>query len=126
MKNVRVSAAVIHDGDYVYATRRAYGAQKGWWEFPGGKQERGETGEEAVKREIREELGVELSVERFIGTVSCQYPEFYLVMDCYLCSINKGQPSLSVHDAARWLDKSELRTLDWLPADLLVLDKLGL
>ena len=124
MKTVRVSAAVICDGSAVYATRRAYGESKGWWEFPGGKREEGESGESAIVREIREELGIEISVDRFLGTVGCQYPSFYLVMDCYICSIKEGQPSLSVHDEARWLERDELWSVKWLPADELVIREL--
>lgn len=124
MKTVRVSAAVICDGSAVYATRRAYGESKGWWEFPGGKREEGESGESAIVREIREELGVEISVDRFLGTVRCCYPSFYLVMDCYICSIKEGQPSLSVHDEARWLERDELWSVKWLPADELVIKEL--
>lgn len=124
MKTVRVSAAVICDGSAVYATRRAYGESKGWWEFPGGKREKGESGEDAIVREIREELGVEISVDRFLCTVGCQYPSFYLVMDCYICSIKEGQPSLSVHDEARWLERDELWSVKWLPADELVIREL--
>ena len=101
MKTIRVSAAVIHHDGLIYATRRGYGDFKGLWEFPGGKREAGESGEDAVIREIKEELGVEIKVDRFLLTVEYQYPEFKLVMDNYLCTIEKGHLELSVHDDAK-------------------------
>lgn len=125
MKCVRVSAAVIHRGDSVYATRRSYGEYKGFWEFPGGKREEGESGEEALIREIREELSSDIHIDRLITTVEYQMPTFLLVMDAYLCTLEGGDLHLSVHDDAIWLKKSELNTLKWLPADLLVIEKLG-
>ena len=124
MKTIRVSAAIICQGNYIYATRRAYGEFKGWWEFPGGKREEGETGEAAAIREIKEELGVDIEVDSYLTTVEYQYPSFYLVMDCYVCSIKSGHLNLKVHDDAKWLHKEEMDSVDWLPADVLVVDKL--
>ncbi len=122
MKTIRVSAAVIrHEGE-VFASRRGYGPFKGFWEFPGGKREEGESGEEAIIREIKEELGADIVVEKFLTTVEYQYPEFYLVMDCYLCSVINGKLTLSVHDDAAWLNLTNLYSVDWLPADSEVLD----
>ncbi len=120
MKSIRVSAAVIHEDGKIYAVRRGHGSFKGYWEFPGGKQEKGESGEEAAVREIREELGAEIEVECFLCTVEEQYPEFYLVMDCYLSHVKEGHLTLTEHSEARWLDLSELDVVAWLPADAAV------
>lgn len=124
MKTIRVSAAVLHHDGMVYATRRAYGAFKGYWEFPGGKQEEGESGEEAIVREIKEELQVDIEVGKFLCCVEYQYPEFFLIMDCYLCTLSSGKLTLSVHDDAKWLSMAEIDTVDWLPADLLVVEEI--
>ena len=120
MKEVRVSAAVIVKNGRIYATRRTDGEQKGFWEFPGGKIEEGESSEDALVREIREELGVKIAVREFLTTVSYQYPSFFLVMDCFLCSLEEGEMELSVHDRALWLKEGELGSVQWLPADELV------
>ncbi len=122
MRTIRVSAAVIHNDGMIYATQRGYGDFKGFWEFPGGKREEGESGEKAVIREIREELGVEIKVEKFLFTVECEYPKFNLIMDTYLCSIESGELTLSVHDSAKWLSIDKLDSVSWLKADSLVVE----
>lgn len=124
MKTIRVSAAVIHKDGKIYATRRGYGEFKGLWEFPGGKREEGETGEDTIIREIKEELDVDIKVEKFLTTVEYQYPEFYLIMDNYLCSIENGKLELTVHDDAKWLSLNELDSVQWLKADVLVVESI--
>lgn len=124
MKTIRVSAAVIHKDGRIYTTRRAYGTFKGFWEFPGGKREEGESGEEAILREIKEELSIDIKVEKFLGTIEYDYPEFHLVMDNYLCSISNGEIELSVHDDANRVDLNDINSVNWLPADLLVINLL--
>ncbi len=121
-KKIRVVAAVIRQDDQVFATQRGYGNYKDWWEFPGGKIEEGETPEEAIVREIREELNTEVIVEGFLKTVEYDYPEFYLTMDCFWCSIKEGHLQLLEHEAAKWLPLNDLRQVNWLPADVLVID----
>ena len=106
----------------IYATRRGKGEFKGGWEFPGGKREEGEDGEQTVVREIREELGADIAVESHLGTVEWQYPSFFLVMDCYLCHVRDGRLTLSEHDEARWLALEDIGSVAWLPADTLVVD----
>ena len=118
MKTIRVVAAVIRDGSRIFATQRGYGNYKGWWEFPGGKIEAGETPEQALKREIEEELDTEISVGDLIDTVEYDYPEFHLSMDCFWCEIIKGQLDLKEHEAAKWLDAASITSVNWLPADL--------
>ncbi len=124
MKTIKVSAAIIHKDGYLYATRRACGNFKGLWEFPGGKQEFGESSEDALLREIKEELNVDIKIERFLCTINYSYPEFDLVMDCYLCKIASGELHLSVHDDAKWVSIKDLNTLSWLPADILVVKEI--
>ncbi|MBP5134308.1 MAG: 8-oxo-dGTP diphosphatase MutT [Paludibacteraceae bacterium] len=125
MKNIEVSAAVIHDvQNRIFATQRGYGDMKGGWEFPGGKVEPGETPEQALKREISEELEVTVCIERFLQTVEWDYPSFHLTMHCYLCTVESGQLTLKEHEAAKWLSCDELHSLDWLPADRLLLAQL--
>ena len=120
MKTVNVVAAVIvHEGK-VYATERGYGEFKGGWEFPGGKIEKGETSEAALKREIEEELATEISVGQYLGTVEYDYPSFHLSMRCYICTVISGHLTLLEHMAARWLEKDHLEDVDWLPADRIV------
>lgn len=116
-KTISVVAAIIRDGSRIFATQRGYGPWRGWWEFPGGKIEQGESPEEALKREIREELDTEISVDKFFRTVEWDYPEFHLSMRCYLCSVVSGSLVLKEHEAARWLAKDELHEVKWLPAD---------
>ena len=117
MKIVRVAAAVIWEGDRIFATQRGYGDWKDYWEFPGGKIEPGETPQEALRREIREELGAEISVGPLIATVEYDYPAFHLSMDCFRCA--RGGQALTLLEAedARWLGRDELCSVNWLPAD---------
>ena len=118
LKQIEVVAAIIHDAEgRIFATQRGYGEWKDWWEFPGGKMEAGETPEEALKREIREELSTEISVDKFLCTVEYDYPSFHLTMYCYLCSLLTEALHLNEHEAARWLAKDELESVEWLPAD---------
>lgn len=129
MKTVRVVAAVIkatnENGEpIIFATQRGYGEFKGGWEFPGGKIEEGETSQEALKREIMEELNTEISVGELIDTVEFDYPTFHLSMDCFWCEIVKGDLVLKEHEASRWLTKDVLDEVDWLPADVTLIDKI--
>ena len=125
MKQIEVVAAIIRKGDKIFATQRGYGDFKDWWEFPGGKMEQGETPEEALVREIREELSTEISVDEFICTVDYDYPQFHLTMHCYLCSLLSEALHLNEHEAAKWLSKDELGSGKGLPADLEVVEKLN-
>ena len=122
MKTIHVVAAIIHDGDRIFATQRGYGNYKDWWEFPGGKVESGEEPEEALVREIHEELAAGITIERHLTTVEYDYPEFHLHMDCFWCSLTDGQITLLEHEAARWLPLDDLRQVNWLPADIQVLE----
>ena len=127
MKQIEVVAAIIRKGrkgDKIFATQRGYGEWKDWWEFPGGKMEAGETPEEALKREIREELSTEISVDEFLCTVDYDYPQFHLTMHCYLCSLMTDSLHLNEHEAAKWLTKDELGNVKWLPADVRVVEAL--
>lgn len=124
LKRIKVAAAVIHDGGRIYATQRGYGEFEDRWEFPGGKVEDGETSEEALIREIREELGLEIEIERFLSAVEYDYPRFHLSMDCYICRIKRGRPALLEHKAARWLTRDELGELAWLPADIRLIEQI--
>ncbi len=117
MKAVRVVAAVIRDGDRIFATARGYGEYKGWWEFPGGKIEAGETPEEALVREIREELDTEIRVGVLIDTIEYDYPTFHLSMDCFWAEVVAGRLVLKEAEDARWLTKDTLESVQWLPAD---------
>ncbi|MBR0165263.1 MAG: (deoxy)nucleoside triphosphate pyrophosphohydrolase [Prevotella sp.] len=149
MKQIEVVAAIIHKaaieqeqsddrinsaerkqarpevkGDKIFATQRGCGEWKDWWEFPGGKMEPGETAEEALMREISEELSTEISVDEFLCTVEYDYPKFHLTMHCYLCSLLTEAMHLNEHEAARWLGMDELDSVKWLPADLEVVEKI--
>lgn len=124
MKTVRVAAAIIRKDNQIFATRRGYGTFRGGWEFPGGKIEEGETPQEALVREIREELNTEVRVGELVDTVEYDYPEFHLSMDCFWCEIVQGDLELREHEAARWLTKEELFSVDWLPADIELIGKL--
>ena len=122
MKQIEVVAAIIHDADgRIFATQRGYGDFKDFWEFPGGKMEPGESPEEALKREIWEELETRIVIERFVRTIEWDYPSFHLVMHCFWCRVESGQLTLKEHEAARWLDRNHLESVNWLPADLQLL-----
>ena len=125
MKQIEVVAAIIHDDEgRIFATQRGYGDWKDWWEFPGGKMEPGEAPEEALLREIWEELETRIVVERLVKTVEWDYPKFHLTMHCFLCHIESGHPVLLEHEAARWLKQGKLDDVNWLPADRIVVDEL--
>ena len=121
MRHIEVVAAVIRKGDKIFATQRGYGEWKDWWEFPGGKMEPGETPEEALVREIREELGTEISVDKFLHTVDWDYPKFHLTMHCFMCSLKTEALHLNEHEAARWLGEGDIHSVKWLPADEILL-----
>ena len=125
MKQIEVVAAIIHDDEgRIFATQRGYGDYKDGWEFPGGKMEAGETPEEALKREIWEELETRIVVERLVQTVEWDYPKFHLIMHCFCCHVESGSLTLKEHEAARWLNKEQLDSIDWLPADKVVVEGL--
>ena len=122
MKTIEVVAAIIRKGDKIFATQRGYGDFKDWWEFPGGKMEVGESPEIALIREIKEELDIDISVDAFIDTIDYDYSKFHLTMHCFWCSVESGALTLKEHEAARWLTKDQLDSVDWLPADLVVVE----
>lgn len=123
MKQIEVSAAIIHDDEgRIFATQRGYGEWKDYWEFPGGKIEPGETPEEALRREINEELNVGIDIKRLVQTVEWDYPKFHLTMHCFLCRIASGELTLKEHEAAKWLTRDELNSVNWLPADRAVVE----
>lgn len=124
MKTIQVVAAIITHNHRIFATQRGYGEFKDGWEFPGGKMEPGETPGEALVREIREELDTEIEVGELVETVEYDYPKFHLTMHCFLCTIRSGNLVLKEHEAARWLTGDELDSVDWLPADVKVVEKL--
>ena len=125
MKQIEVAAAIIHEAEgRIFATQRGYGEWEGWWEFPGGKMEVGESPEEALRREIWEELETRIVIERLVTTVEWDYPKFHLKMHCYWCHVESGSLTLKEHEAARWLAKDELESVKWLPADLQLLPKI--
>ena len=124
MKTIRVVAAVIRDKDKIFATARGYGEFKCGWEFPGGKIEEGETPQEALVREIKEELEAEIEVGQLIDTIEYDYPNFHLSMDCFWCEVIGGQLKLLEAEAARWLTKDELYDVQWLPADITLVEKI--
>ena len=130
MKQVTVSGAIIvrtnpetHKKE-IFATQRGYGNYKDGWKFPGGKLEPGETPQQCIEREIREELATEVKAEKILGLVDYDYPTFHMTMHCILCTIVSGELKLLEHEAARWLTKETLRSVDWFPADLLILDRI--
>lgn len=124
MKTVRVVAAIIINDGKVFATQRGYGEFKDGWEFPGGKIDAGETPEEALVREIKEELDTEVEVKELLETVEYDYPKFHLSMDCFICKIKAGELVLKEHEASQWLTKETLDNVEWLPADLGLIEKI--
>lgn len=130
MKQITVSGAIIlrenpeTNKKEIFATQRGYGDWKGWWEFPGGKLESGETPEQCIVREIREELAAEVKAEKILGVVEYDYPAFHLTMHCILCTVVSGDLQLLEHEDARWLNKETLRSVNWLPADKLILSEI--
>ncbi len=124
MKTIHVVAAIIHDGDRIFTTQRGYGDWKDFWEFPGGKIEPGETPQEALKREIKEELTVDIEVGELIDTVEYDYPKFHLSMDCFWCKLVSGHLTLLEAEAAKWLTFDELYSVDWLPADYGLIERI--
>ena len=124
MKTVRVVAAVIRKDDKIFATQRGYGEFKDGWEFPGGKIEDGESPEQALAREIKEELDTDINVRELIDTIEYDYPNFHLSMDCFWCEILQGELELKEHESARWLSKEKLYIVDWLPADIGLIEKI--
>ena len=117
MKQIEVVAAVIRKDDRIFATQRGYGEFKDWWEFPGGKIEKGETPAQALVREIKEELDADIVVGTFIRTVEWDYPDFHLTMHCFWCEQVSSELHLKEHEAAKWLSKAEINSVNWLPAD---------
>ena len=126
MKTIEVVAAIIVRGGKVFATQRGYGEWKGWWEFPGGKMEDGESPVEALKREIREELDAEIEVGELLETVEWDYPTFHLTMHCFICTLKSESLHLNEHEAAEWLTHENLHSVKWLPADEGIIDKIKL
>ncbi len=129
MKSIRVVAAVIRSSNdtgkpIIFATQRGYGEYKDGWEFPGGKIEEGESPQQALKREIMEELDTEVEVGELIDTIEYDYPTFHLSMDCFWCTLVNGNLTLKEHEAAKWLDKNSLDSVDWLPADITLIDRI--
>ncbi len=123
-KRIEVVAAIITDHNRIFATQRGYGEFKDGWEFPGGKMEAGETPEQALAREIREELDTEIAVGDLFETVEYDYPAFHLTMHCFWCTVKSGNLVLKEHEAARWLPREDLDSVDWLPADRDLIEKL--
>ena len=123
-KTIRVVAAIIIDNGKYFATQRGYGEWKGYWEFPGGKIEVNETPEDALKREIREELETEINVGDKVCTIEYDYPKFHLSMDCFYAKVSSGGLVLKEHEAAKWLSKSEFDNVEWLQADKMIIEKI--
>ena len=123
-KHIKVAAAIIMDNGKIFATQRAHGEFKDGWEFPGGKIEQGETPKQAAKREVMEELDTEIEVGELFDTVEYDYPSFHLTMYCFLCTVKSGDLVLKEHQAAKWLTKESLDSVDWLPADIDLIEKL--
>lgn len=124
MKNIEVVAAIIQKDNKILATKRGYGEYQNMWEFPGGKIEAGETKESALIREIKEELDTEITIDQFVITVEYTYPNFHLVMHCYFCTLVNGEFNLLEHNEARWLDIDDIWSVDWLQADIEVINKI--
>ena len=125
MKTIEVVAAIIIKDGEVFATQRGYGEFQGWWEFPGGKSERGECPKDALIREIREELDAEIEVGQLLDTVEWDYPNFHLTLRCFICNLLSESLHLNEHEAATWLNLENLRSVKWLPADEILLDKIA-
>ena len=125
MKSIEVVAAVIIRDNQVFATQRGYGEWKDWWEFPGGKIEPGECPQEALKREIKEELDAEICVEKLLQTIEWDYPTFHLTMHCFICSLESESLHLNEHEASKWLTKDKIKSVQWLPADDIILEKIS-
>ena len=125
MQTIEVVAAIIIKDGQVFATQRGYGEFHGWWEFPGGKMEAGESPQLALKREIREELDAEIEVKELLETVEWDYPNFHLTMHCFICNLRSESLHLNEHEAATWLNLENLRSVQWLPADEILLDKIA-
>ena len=125
MKRIEVVAAIIRAGDKIFATQRGYGDWKDYWEYPGGKVEPGETPEQALVREIREELDADIRIDKFLCTVDWDYPTFHLTMHCYMASLLSESLHLNEHEAARWLGPSDLSSVNWLPADYQLIPLIG-
>lgn len=125
MKTIEVVAAIIIKEGQVFATQRGYGEFQGWWEFPGGKMEAGESPQAALKREIREELDAEIDVKELLETVEWEYPNFHLTMHCFICNLMSESLHLNEHKAATWLTLETLRSVKWLPADEILLEGIG-
>ena len=124
MKKIEVAAAVLHKNGTFLGTQRGYGEFDGGWEFPGGKIEEGESPQAALLRELKEKLGIDAIVEQFLMTVECNYPQFHLMMHCYLCSIAEGKIQLKEHKSARWMNREQFDDVEWLPADLDVVKRI--
>ena len=124
MKTIYVAAAIIHNGNKIFATQRGYGDFKGFWEFPGGKIEQGESPEDALRREILEELDTHIAIEQRVTTIEWDYQQFHLTMHCFWCHVESGSLTLKEHQAARWLTTDELDSVEWLPADKNILSKI--
>lgn len=124
MKTIRVVAAIIKKGNKIFATQRGYGEFKDGWEFPGGKIEEGETPEEALVREIKEELDTVIKVEEKLDTIEYDYPTFHLSMDCFWCEVVEGHLDLLEAEDSRWVDSNTIDSVDWLPADAVIIDKI--
>lgn len=124
MKNIHVSAAIIMKENKIFVTQRGYGEFKDWWEFPGGKIEEGETPEECLKREIKEELKADINIDKYLCTVEYDYPNFHLKMECFICSLIDGHLELVEAEDAKFITKDQLDNIDFLPADLLVVKEL--
>lgn len=124
MKNIHVSAAIIRKDNKIFVTQRGYGEFKDWWEFPGGKIEEGETPEECLKREIKEELKADINIDKYLCTVEYDYPNFHLKMECFICSLIDGHLELVEAEDAKFITKDQLDNIDFLPADLLVVKEL--
>jgi len=124
MKTIEVVAAIIKHDNKIFVTRRSYGEFENMWEFPGGKMEMGETREEALIREIKEELELDIDISKYLTTINYDYPTFHLTMHCFICTISGGELQLNAHNDAKWTTLEELDQLNWVPADILVIEKL--